>query len=181
MTSSSPKGGTALAIGAGVVGAILVVIAAAIFFGIYLALPELDHFFALILIGVLALILAGVSYFSQALTRDATVQRAATLGFLGMGFVVLFLTVAFDPAGNEPTFLDRLGGLIVLAILLVIAIVGGLWRARGRMQDATRQEHRSAWAQRPAASAFDYPAAGTVPPAGPTPPVNSPPSVPPGR
>jgi hypothetical protein len=180
MNQTSGGRGTGMAIGVGLIAGLLVLVAAAVFLGIYLGLPEFDHFYALLLIGILSLILSVGAYFSQALTRDPVVQRGATLGFLGMGFVVLFLTVAFDPAGGTVMFLPRLAGLIVLTLLLVVAIAGILWRARGRMADASRQERRSEWAQKPAASAFDYSAAQAVAPTS-TGPSQSPPSSPPGR
>jgi hypothetical protein len=168
-----------MAVGAAAIGGILVVVAAALFFGIYLAVPELNHFYALLAIGVIALLFAAFAYLAQAFTRDPVVQRAATLGFLGMGFVVLFLDVAFGGEGDTPSFLGRLAGLIVLALLLVVALGGILWRVKGRMTDAVREERRDSWAQRPVASAFDYPAAQAVAPP-PTAPANAP-SSPPAR
>jgi hypothetical protein len=106
------------------------------------------------------------------------------MGFLGMGFVVLFLTIAFSPAGGAQTwegvrlFLIRLVGLILVALMLVVAIAGVMWRARGRAVGAARQERRDAWTQRPAASAFDYPAAQAVAPPSSVP--SAPPTTPPG-
>ncbi|MCI4331943.1 MAG: hypothetical protein L3K19_08900 [Thermoplasmata archaeon] len=181
MNDPSGNRSSGMALGAGLLAGLLIVIVAAIFYGIYLGLPELDHFFALLLIGSIALILAPVAYLSQAFSRDPVIQRGATLGFLGMGFVVLFLTVAFGPTGDPfPSMLERLGGLIVLALLLVIAGAGIMWRMRGRAADTARQEHRAQWSQSPSPSAFDYPAAQAAPP----PPAavpSPPPSVPPSR
>lgn len=178
VSGNSGQSGGWMAVGAAAIGGILVVVAAALFLGIYLAVPDLNHFYALLAIGAIALVFAAFAYLAQSFSRDPVVQRAATLGFLGMGFVVLFLDVAFGGEGDTPSFLARLAGLIVLALLLAVALGGMMWRAQGRRTDAVRDERRDSWAQRPAASAFDYPAARAVapPPASPSAPPASPPS-----
>ncbi|HYK92579.1 MAG TPA: hypothetical protein VEY07_00865, partial [Thermoplasmata archaeon] len=90
-------------------GVILLAIAALIFFGIYVALPANQHFFALITIGILSLVFALGGYFSQALTREPSMIRLVTYGFLAMGFAMLVLTLLVAPDNPLTLMLQIMG------------------------------------------------------------------------
>lgn len=159
-------------------GGLLLAIAALLFIGIYYALPQADHFFALITIGFLSLVFALGGYLGQALTRDPTPTRLATYGFLGMGFAVLLLTIILAP-GNPLTVLLQIVGLVLVLLLLAGVAAFAWWRAGTLGREARRVERRQEWASAPAPSAFSYAAAqkAPIPPAQDPPPSGgSPPS-----
>lgn len=159
-------------------GAILLVIAVLVFLGVYLALPGTGHFYALIWIGVLALIFAMASYIGSSLTRDPSAARLATFGFLGMGFAVLILTITVGPDNPlNPT--GQIVSLIVVLLLLVGVVFMARWRANELGRENRRTEQRAEWNQSPPKSAFDYAAAQTAtPPPAAAPPAGGPPSPP---
>jgi peptidoglycan/LPS O-acetylase OafA/YrhL len=165
-------------IAAALIAGIFVIIAALLFIGIYFALPEHNHFDALLWIGSLSLVFCVGAYFSQAVSRDALVQRSLAWGFLGLGFAVLFLTVGLAP-NSEWSPMARLDGLIVLFLLLAGAAGAVAWRLRGMNEEEQRARARREWSRRPTLSAFNYAFPGT-----PAPPVpeaaGSPPASPPG-
>ena len=145
-------------------------VAALIFGGIFLLVSGPVHFAALLTIGFLSLVFAGLSYFAQALSRTPTAQRAAAWGFGAFGFSILFLTV-----GLFPSFYPNLGLLsllvqFVLLIFLILLLIGAIglafWRSRGHAQDEQRQAARQEWSQSAPPSAFSY-AAARDPSAGP--------------
>lgn len=170
----------AASISAVVLGALLVIIAVLVFLGIYLAVPGNGHFYALIWIGILALIFAFASYIGSSLTRDPSAARLATFGFLGMGFAVLILTITVGP-DNPLNQTAQVGSLIVVLLLLVGVVIMARWRAGELGRESRRSEQRTEWAQTPPKSAFEYAAAQTAtpPPAAP-PPSGGPPSPPSG-
>ena len=160
-------------------GGLLLLVAALLFVGIYVALPQNDHFFALITIGILSLLFAVGGYFGQAVTRDPGMVRLTTYGFLGMGFAVLLLTIALAP-GNPLTLLLQIVGLVLVLILLAGVAALAYWRAGTLGREAQRQERRQEWASSPPPSALTYAAAQRAPtpppqagPAGGTPPARS--------
>ncbi|MGI0133197.1 MAG: hypothetical protein ACREDK_08980 [Thermoplasmata archaeon] len=167
----------ATGIGAILLATVLLAVAALVFAGIYLVTA--DHYGALLGIGAIALVLGLVTYLLQSLSSDPVIQRALGWGFGGMGFTLLFLTVLIDPAINVT---GRIGGLIVLLLLLAGAIAGVAWRMRSHTQDAARHAHRAEWDQQPAPNAFDYPTAthAVVPPPTASPSPASPPDPPSG-
>ncbi len=162
MKASLEKNPAPMRIAASVLLVVLAVIAVLIFVGIYLIFPQDQHFNALILIGVLALVFALVAYLLESLSRDPIFQRALAWGFMGMGFAVLLLTLVFapDPDGDV-TFLTRLGGVVGVLIVLAITIVGILWRGRERASEGARRKKREAWEAQTPASAFSYSTIGT--------------------
>ncbi|MCI4336870.1 MAG: hypothetical protein L3K17_06720 [Thermoplasmata archaeon] len=157
-----------------VLGIVLLAVAVLAFLGIYLALPGQGHFYALIWIGVLALVFAAISYVGSALTRDPSAVRLATFGFLGMGFAVLLLTIGVGP-DNPLNQLGQIVGLIIVLVLLVGVVFGARWRANELGRENRRSEQRTEWTSTPPKSALDYAAAQTAPaPPAATPPSGSP-------
>lgn len=150
-------------ISAVVLGALLLVIAALVFAGVYLALPGTGHFYALIWIGILALVFAVASYFGSSATRDPSAARLATFGFLGMGFADLVLTITVGP-DNPLSTTAQIAALIVVLVLLVGVVVMARWRAGELGREQRRDEQRTTWEQSPPKSAFEYAAAQTATP-----------------
>ncbi len=178
MTSLSGRG-AALSVSGILLAGLLLLIAALIFVGVYFALPQDDHFFGLITIGILSLVFALGAYLSQSLTRDPSAVRLATFGFLGMGFAVLLLTIVLGPS-NPLTFVGQIVGLVLVLLVLVGIVVFARWRASTMGREAVREERRQAWSSAPAPSAFDYAAAQKAagpppqaPPSGGSPPSRS--------
>lgn len=141
---------------------LFLVVAALIFVGVYLALPGDQHFWALVTIGILSLLFALFSYFSQALSREPIFQRSLTWGFLGMGFATLFLTVVLAPNPDAP-FGARFAGTILLLLVLTVVVGVAIWRARTLGQEHARTKTRENWESRPPPSAFTYSAAQGAP------------------
>jgi hypothetical protein len=145
----------------------------------WLASPGQNHYGALILIGILALIYSLLTYLVRAFTIDPTPLQGAGWGFYGLGAAVLILAVVFDaPPGSS--IIGQLLGVIVVLIVLFVGFLGAAWRSRTNASDRNRAQGREAWRQQPVSSAFSYgtanpPAVGTPPAAG------SPPSGPGGH
>jgi hypothetical protein len=156
-----------------VFGAILVVVAVLVFLGVYVLLPQQEHFNALLWIGVLSLLFSVGAYFAQALTSDPLFTRSLSMGFLALGFVTLFLTVGLAP-NTEWGPLSRLLGIIVLLLLLAMAVAAIGWMARSQASEERRMRTRQEWKRSPTLSAFDYASPG-APPTSPPAAVNRPP------
>lgn len=160
------------------IASLMLAVAVLIFVGIYLGMPQNQHFYALLWIGVLGLVFGFASYFAQAFLRDPAPARFATFGFVGMGFTVLFLTVLIAP-GNPFSLGSQLAALVVLILVLIAVVAFAMWRGRELGREARRSERRQEWVASPPPSALDYPAAraSAAPPAAP-PSGGSPPSRP---
>jgi hypothetical protein len=181
MSGTTPTGSAPTArqgISAAVLGALFVVVAALVFYAVYIAFPANSHFGALLIIGVLALFFALGCYLSESFSRDPTAQRSLAWGFLGMGFATLFLSVGLGPSYGVESTLGMLEGLIVLVILLMIVLALLVWRSRTLGAESHREVARQAWDAQPPVSAFSYGAAN-APSAPTTSPPPSPPSSPP--
>ncbi|MFY9717964.1 MAG: hypothetical protein WAK40_08580 [Thermoplasmata archaeon] len=142
-----------------------------LFLLIYVALPQHQHFDALILIGIVALILAIGSYLAESLSRQASAQRSLAWGFFGMGFAVLFLTIGLGPYYNLESTTNMLIGLLLTLVALIVGVAGIAWRGRALRRTANRELPRQAWRNEPTPSAFSYAAANSpsVPEAAPSP------------
>jgi hypothetical protein len=160
--------------------AIFLAIAVLLFVGIYLAFTANSHYFALIIIGVLALVLGGVSFLAEAFSREPSAQRSLAWGFFGMGFAVLFLSLGLGPTYGVISTLDSIIGLVLVLVLLFVAVAFVRWRGRSTRATENQQIPRRAWRSEPAPSAFSYAAANSpsVPSTAP-PPSNAPSSPPP--
>ncbi|MCI4367995.1 MAG: hypothetical protein L3K09_00305 [Thermoplasmata archaeon] len=178
MTSAMNPSSNPAKIAGALLAGVLAAIAILVFVGVYLAFGN-DHFTALEVIGTLSLILALAAYLAQSFTRDPGTLRATCWGLFGMGFAVLVLNDAFGVNAGLST-LGRIGGLIVLLVLLAIVLVFAYWRGMGRASTEARLEHREAWAQQPPPSAFSYASARSAAPPGPEPSGPGGPSPPPG-
>jgi MFS family permease len=159
-----------------ILAALFLAIAALIFTAIYYTLPYLNHFPALIAIGILALFFALGSYLAEAASRQPTIQRALGWGFFGMGFAVLIAAVALGPTYGVLSTVTALVGLAVTLGVLFIAVGLMMWRARAVARTKGREAPREAWRKEPTPSALSYSAA-TSPsvPVVTTPPAESPP------
>jgi len=158
---------------------LFLVIAAVLFYLIYIAFPASQHFYGLLWIGILALVFAIVCYFAESFSRDPSAQRSLAWGFFGMGFAVLFLSIGLAPSYGISLGDWQLIGLLLTAIALAVSIALIGWRLRAVQSTATREAVREQWKERPAPSAFSYAAANspsvpaTAP--GPSPPASTPP------
>ncbi|MCI4350847.1 MAG: hypothetical protein L3K15_04980 [Thermoplasmata archaeon] len=152
-------------------------VALLLFAGIYVALPQTNHFYALTTIGVIALLLAVIGYLTEALAANPGLQRAFAWGFSTMGFAVLFAAylLPLNPGMTGASAVVPIGLLIVL---LIGWMAGIAWRSRTRHATDVRSAQRNAWASKPAVSAFAYGAGGTSGSETPPPPSNTP--TPPG-
>jgi hypothetical protein len=159
---------------------LFVVVAALVFAAIYLTITSNSHYYALIAIGILALIFALGSYLAESFSRDPTAQRSLAWGFFGMGFAVLFLTVGLGPTYGILSTVDQLWGLAVIVVVLIITIALIAWRGRAVRATANQQVSRQAWRNETPPSAFSYATANSpsVPSTSPPPPAGAPPSPP---
>jgi hypothetical protein len=156
-------------------------LAVLIFVALYLVFPADQHYSALILIGVLCLIFAFVSYLAEALSRDPTAQRSLAWGFFGMGFSVLYLTIILGPfyISGILSPIAQLFDIIVLTVILAIAVVGIVWRMRAVRATQNQMVSRGSWQREPAPSAFSYAAAKSPSVPEVAPPPSAPPASPP--
>jgi len=183
-TATNPAPPMAARWSGAVLTALFLVIAALLFYIVYYIFPQSQHFYGLIWIGILALILALASYLAESASRNPTYQRSLAWGFFGMGFAVLFLTIGLAPSYGISLGVWQFVGLLLVVITLAIAVGGIAWRQRALQRTAVREEVREQWRERPAPSAFSYAAANspsvpsTAPapstPAGGSPPPRSP-------
>ena len=151
--------------------ALFLVAAVLLFALIYVALPSHQHFWALILIGVVALFLSLGSYLAEALSREPTAQRSLAWGFFGLGFAVLFLTIGLGPYYGLLSTVYTLLGLLLTVAALIITVALIAWRGRAVRRTENREVSRQAWRDETAPSAFQYAAANSpsVPEAAPAP------------
>lgn len=154
---------------------LFLIIAGLLFYAIYLLLPASMHFWALITIGILAIVFALGSYLMESVSRDPTAQRSLAWGFFGMGFAVLILTLGLGPSYGVLSTIAMLLGLVVVLIVLVIAVALIAWRGRAVRATQNQQVPRAAWRNEPTPSAFSYAAANA-----PSVPAVAPPPSPPG-
>jgi hypothetical protein len=138
--------------------AIFVLVAALLFAGIYLFLAANQHFYGLLTIGILSLGFSIGGYFAQALAPDPLVPRALSWGFAGLGFALLFGTIATNP-GSTFSYFEQIGALIVVLLVLGVALVGAYWRSAAVASTRARVEQRTAFQSQPPRSALDYAAA----------------------
>ncbi len=156
-------------IAAGLISAILVIAAAILLVGFYLLFPANGHAFALILIGIVAIVFAAIAYLMESVSRSPTYQRANAWGFYAFGFAVLRLTLGLNPTGYLSLTL-QIVGLVVTLLFLAGSVAGVAWRYRSVADVAPREAQRAAWRASTPASAFDYstahaPTAPVTPPA----------------
>jgi MFS family permease len=163
-----------------VLTALFVVVAALVFAALYLTLPANSHYYALIAIGIVALVFALGSYLAESFSRDATAQRSLAWGFFGMGFAVLFLTIGLGQFYGVLSAVDQLWGLVVVVVVLMVAIALIAWRGRAVRATANIEVPRAAWRNETPPSAFSYSTATSpsVPTTAPPPPATAPPSPP---
>jgi hypothetical protein len=175
--SSPPRQGWSAAL----IGGILVIAAGILFWGIYVLDASDQHFGALIWIGSLSLVFAIVAYLTQSLSRNPAAQRSIGVGFLGMGFTTLFLSIGLGPTYGVESFGSMIIGLIALLIILVVVVAGVAWR--GRLAEAAKpmEAARATWRAEAPVSALSYASANSpnVPATAPAP--SSPSSPPPPR
>ena len=140
---------------------LFLVAAVLLFLAIYVSLPANQHFFALILIGIVALLLSLGSYLAESFSRDPTAQRSLAWGFFGMGFAVLLLTVGLGPTYGVLGVVAQLWSLLIIVVVLIVAVALIAWRGRAVRATQNQQVARAAWQGEPTRSAFSYSAANS--------------------
>jgi hypothetical protein len=145
---------------------------------LYDLLASNQHFYALLWIGIFALFFSLGCYLAESFSRRPVVQRALAWGYFGMGFAVLFLTVALGPSYSVLSATWQLFGLLLIVVALIVAVALIAWRGRALRATENREVPKEAWRVEPAPSAFSYAAANSpsVPEA--APPPTSPPRSP---
>ncbi len=159
-----------------VLGLLLLAAAAILFYLVYAAFPAHDHFGGLLAIGILSLLFALGSYFGEAFSREPVTQRTLAWAFFGLGFAVLFLTIAIGPTYGAINATWQLIGLLITLVVLIVAVALISWRTAALQRTEKRMVARKAWDEEPAPSAFAYATAAS--PDAPVVPV-TPPSAPP--
>ncbi len=139
-----------------IVAGLLLVTAVIAFLAVYLAFPEAGHFYGLLGVGILALVLSLGAYFAQSMSREPVAQRALAWGLFGMGFGILFLTVALGPTYGVLSPIAQLFALLVILVALIAAVGLISWRIRALRRTAQREVARHAWQAETAPSAFSY-------------------------
>jgi len=179
MTTTAPTArAPAAGWGAWLLAAIFLLIAALIFATLYYAFPASNHWYALIGIGIIALVFSLGSYFAEAASREPTIQRSLAWGFFGMGFAVLLITVGIGPMYGILTMVIALVGLVLVLAVLFITVGLMMWRVRAVQRTALREAPRESWRKEPTPSALSYSTAtsASVPVVTPPPPpAQSPP------
>ncbi len=158
-------------IAAGLITGILVIAAGILFVGFYLLFPAHAHAFALLLIGMVAVVFAAIAYLFESFSRRPTYQRTTAWGFYAFGFAVLLLTLGLNPTGYL-SLAQQLVGVVVTLLFLAGSIAGIAWRYRSAASVPPREAGRAAWRASTPQSAFDYPTAHS-PTAPVTPPATS--------
>jgi MFS family permease len=141
---------------------LFLIVAALVFAAIYLTITSDHGFWALITIGIVALVFALGSYLMESVSRQPDAQRSLAWGFFGMGFAVLILTIALGPTYGVLSTVNMLWGLASVLAVLIIAVALIAWRIRAVRATENQQVSRTAWREEPAPSAFSY-AAGNAP------------------
>lgn len=164
-----------------VITALFVIVAALVFAAIYLTIPSDHGFWALIAIGIVALVFSLGSYLMESASRRPTAQRSLAWGFFGMGFAVLIFTIGLGPTYGVLSTVWMLWGLVIVLAVLIVAVALVAWRVRAVRATANQEVPRAAWRNEPAPSAFSYAAANapSVPSTAPPPPGTGGPSPPP--
>jgi phosphatidylglycerophosphate synthase len=175
--SAPPKGGS---VSAWVLAGLFLLVAALIFFGIYLVVPGQHHFWALITIGIVSLVFGLFSYVARALSRQGSIQQGFAWGFVAFGLAVMFLSVvAFPVLYPNSSPLSQLGevvALILLIVVVIVVVVATRWRSRGEQSVEHREEARAAWRGQSPPSAFSYATAQVPGEAAPTETPGTPPT-----
>jgi Kef-type K+ transport system membrane component KefB len=162
MSSSTPASApTGTKWSGAVLTALFLVVAVILFYLIYIAFPSNQHFDGLLWIGVLALVFAIVCYLAESFSRDPSAQRSLAWAFFGLGFAVLFLTLALAPAYGVSLGAWQWIGLLLTTVALAVAIALVAWRVRALQSTRVREAQREEWRERPAPSAFSYAAANS--------------------
>jgi MFS family permease len=163
-----------------VLTALFLIVAALVFAAIYVTITADRGFWALIAIGIVALIFSLGSYLMESVSRQPTAQRSLAWGFFGMGFAVLILTLALGPTYGVLSTLWMLWGLVIVLAVLIIAVALIAWRIRSVRATENLQVARTEWRNEPTASAFSYAAANSpsVPATAPPPPATGNPPPP---
>jgi glucan phosphoethanolaminetransferase (alkaline phosphatase superfamily) len=144
---------------AAVLAALLGVAAVLLFAAIYFALPAHNHYYALIGIGILALVFSVGSYFAEAFSQRPVAQRALAWGFMAMGFTVLLVSIALGPMFIQLALVAEFVALLVVVLALIVAVAFIAWRTRALAATELRLRKREAWQASGSPSALDYPAA----------------------
>ncbi len=160
-----------------VLTALFLAAALLLFLLVWYLYPASQHYYALLIIGVLALFLSLGCYLAESLSRQPTAQRSLAWGFFGLGFAVLYLSVGLGPTYHLIGMVDMLLGLLLITIALIVTVALIGWRGRALRRTANREIPRETWRQEPTASAFSYAAANSpsVPEAAPAPGSTPPP------
>jgi hypothetical protein len=152
-------------------GLIFLAIAALIMILIYVGLPGNDHVTALLGMGVVALVFALIAYFASSLSPTSLTGNLPWWGLSGLGFALLFLTLAFAPDANIGGFGNRILGLILTLLALAVVVASAYWMRMSKAGVAKAEQARAEWAAKPPANALDYPqaapASGSTPKEGP--------------
>jgi hypothetical protein len=165
-----------------VLTALFLVAAALLFYLVYLAFPANQHFYGLIWIGILALILAICCYLAESVSRDPSAQRSLAWAFFGLGFAVLYLSLGLAPSYGVSLGGWQYIGLLLTTVALAVAIGLVAWRVRALQATRVQESVREQWRERPAPSAFSYAAANSpAVPATAAPPPSPPSGAPPPR
>jgi len=151
--------------------ALFLVAAVLLFALIYYALPQHQHYGALILIGIVALFFSLGSYLAESFSRQPTAQRSLAWGFFGLGFAMLFLAIGLGPTYSLLSVTWALVGLLLTVVALIVAVALMRWRGRAVAHTENREIPREQWRSEPTQSAFSYAAANSpsVPEAAPAP------------
>ncbi|HTT16135.1 MAG TPA: hypothetical protein VMH49_02085 [Thermoplasmata archaeon] len=165
--------------GAWVLAALFLVVAALVFAALYFASPQDHEWYALLGIGILALLFSLGSYLAEAASRAPTIQRSLAWGFFGMGFAVLLFTLGLGHSYGVLTVVWALLGLVVVVVALALTVGLMMWRVRAVARTQAREAPRESWRKEPSPSALDYAAANSPSVAAITPPPE--PASPPPR
>ncbi len=161
---------------------LFLIVAALVFAAIYFTVTGDHGFWALLTIGIVALVFSLGSYLMESFSRQPTAQRSLAWGFFGMGFAVLLLTIGLGPTYGALATVWALWGLVIVVAVLIVAVALMAWRVRAVRATENQQVPRVAWRSEPAPSAFTYAAANSpsVPATAPPPPsdISPPPRSP---
>lgn len=160
MTNANTKAEIAAATSGGkisglAIALVLTVIIVLVGLVIYVTFPSTgNHFWALVGIGVMALIVSILAIPVKAMSRDPSIAGAASSGAFWFGVVVLggagIVAPDFIFTGNaSDTGTSFVGLRIVYFIIVLFIVVAGLlvmrWQLYGKAADIRREANRASW------------------------------------
>jgi len=178
MGTNTPRPSVGSSVALAVISGIIVVVLGSL---LYFEQPAYSHFYGLLDLGILSLVVGVLLYLFQSFTHHTAELRAASTAAFWFGVAVLLAADLLTPDsafGGSPSALTfglyRSTFLIVILFLALLGILILQFRQRGAMYAQRRTDERAAWRQ---ASGIPSPPPNPAAPTLPPPPAQEPANV----